>query len=173
MGFADALIMLGIKYDSEDSLDFIRKLGKPYVEASDEVGGDSFYKRSIAPTGSLSIIADCSSGIEPVFDTSFERHITVGVVKEARDIYKSEFCRTAHQVSPDWHIRIQTEFQKFVDAGVSKTVNVPYNIGVEDIRNIYLQAWKMGAKGVTVFRDKSIDGVLVSTAKCDGESCAL
>jgi ribonucleotide reductase alpha subunit len=173
MGFADALIMLGIKYDSEDSLDFIRKLAKPYVEASDEVGGDSFYKRSIAPTGSLSILADCSSGIEPVFDTSFERHITVGVVTETRDIYKSEFCRTAHQVSPDWHIKIQTEFQKFVDAGVSKTVNVPYDIGVEDIRNIYLQAWKRGAKGITVFRDKSIPGVLVSTSKCDGESCIL
>jgi ribonucleoside-diphosphate reductase alpha chain len=177
MGFADTLIMLGIRYDSQACLDFIDKLSKPYVKASEEVAPDSFSKRSIAPTGSLSILADCSASIEPVFAESFERRLTVGTIKETREIYKSELCRTAHDVSPEWHLKVQAKFQSFIDSGVSKTVNVPNDIGADDIKQIYIKAWKMGVKGVTVFRDGSIDGAWVSTestkTKCSDETCPL
>jgi ribonucleoside-diphosphate reductase alpha chain len=173
MGFADALIMLGIRYDSEDCLDFIDKLSKPYKEATEEMASECFYKRIIAPTGSLSILADCSSGVEPVFAESFERHLTVGVLQETRDIYKSEYVRTAHDVSPEWHLKVQAKFQSIVDGGISKTINLPNNASVDDIKNIYIQAWKSGVKGVTVFREDSIDGVLKAKSSCDDESCHL
>jgi len=175
MGFADALIMLGIKYDSNEALDFIRQLAVPYKQGTEEVAPDSFYKRIIAPTGSLSILADCSSGVEPVFAKAFERHITVGIIEETREIYKSEFCKTAHQISPDWHLEIQKVWQEVVDGGISKTINMPADTSVEDIKQVYIKAWQMGCKGVTIFRDGSIDGVLVSTEKpkCDDDVCYL
>jgi ribonucleoside-diphosphate reductase alpha chain len=173
MGFADALIMLGVKYDSEDCLDFIDQLAKPYKEATEEMAPESFYKRIIAPTGSLCILADCSSGVEPVFAESFERHLTVGVIEETRDIYKSEYVRTAYEVSPEWHLKVQAKFQSIVDGGISKTINLPSNASVDDIKNIYIQAWKSGVKGVTVFRDESIDGVLKAKTSCEDGVCYL
>ncbi len=153
MGFADTLIMLGIKYDSEDCLKFIDELQLPYRVATNEMSPDSFYHRVIAPTGSLSILANCSSGIEPVFDTVFERHLTVGVIEETRDIYKSQYIRTAHEVSPEWHIKVLAQWQKYVDGGVSKTINLPYEATLKDIKDVFIQAWKLGVKGITVFRD--------------------
>jgi ribonucleoside-diphosphate reductase alpha chain len=177
MGFADTLIMLGIKYDTQGCLDFIEKLSKPYVQGSEEVAPDSFSKRSIAPTGSLSILADCSASIEPIFSRSFERRLTVGTIQETRENYNSEFCRTAYEISPEWHLKIQAKFQSFIDSGVSKTVNVPNDIGADDIKQIYIKAWKMGVKGVTIFREGSKDGVWVEvekkTQKCDDEMCPL
>lgn len=172
MGFADALIMLGIKYDSEDCLSFIEELAKPYKEATEEMAPESFYKRIIAPTGSLSVLADCSSGVEPIFAKAFERHLTVGVLQETRDIYKSEYVRTAHEVSPEWHLKVQAKFQSIVDGGISKTINLPSNASVDDIKSIYVQAWKSGVKGVTVFREDSIDGVLKASS-CDDGTCHL
>lgn len=178
MGFADTLIMLGIMYDSKDAIKFTKELGKYYIQGTEEVAPDSFYKRIIAPTGSLSILGDCSSGVEPIYAKAFERHLTVGIIEETREIYKSEYCRTAHQVSPEWHLQVQAMWQDIVDGGISKTINLPYDASVDDIKQIYVKAWKAGVKGVTVFRDGSIDGVLVSTepqrGKCDdAEICHL
>jgi ribonucleoside-diphosphate reductase alpha chain len=177
MGFADALIKLGIIYDSDDTLKFIEEISKPYIEITDKIAKDSFYKRIIAPTGSLSILADCSSSIEPIFDTTFERHLTVGVMEETRDIYKSKYVRTAHQISPEWHLKIQAKWQEKLDGACSKTINLPNNASVEDVKKIYMQAWKMGVKGVTVFRDGCKEGVLKKTpqtrGKCSDESCHL
>jgi len=174
MGFADALIMLGIKYDSDDTLNFIEELGKPYKQATEETAPDSFYKRIIAPTGSLSILADCSSGVEPIFAKAFERILTVGVIEETREIYKSECARTALEIPPEWHLKVQAKFQTIVDGGISKTINLPNDASVEDIKNIYIQAWKLGVKGVTIFREDSIDGVLkAKPVKCDDETCHL
>lgn len=177
MGFADALIKLGILYDSDECLKFIDELGKIYKETTDKVAKNCFYKRIIAPTGSLSILADCSSGIEPIFETAFERHLTVGILEETREIYKSKYVRTAHQVSPEWHLKVLAKWQEYIDGGVSKTINMSYTTSVEDVKNIYMQAWKMKVKGITIFRDGSKAGVLVrkqsSRGKCDGESCQL
>jgi len=174
MGFADALIKLGILYDSKECLDFIDEIGKTYKEVTDKLAEKCFWKRIIAPTGSLSILADCSSGIEPVFETAFERHLTVGVMQETREIYKSKYVRTAHQISPEWHLKIQAQWQKWLDGSISKTINLPNSSSVDDIKKIYIDAWKMGCKGITVFRDGCKTGVFRKTSsKCDGNSCHL
>lgn len=178
MGFADALIKLGIVYDSDDTIKFIDEISKSYIGITDKIAKDSFYKRIIAPTGSLSLLADCSSSIEPIYETTFERHLTVGVMEETRDIYKSKYVRTAHQISPDWHLKIQAKWQEKLDGACSKTINLPSNSSVDDVKHIYTQAWKMGVKGVTVFRDGCKEGVLKKTTpvvrgKCDGDTCHL
>ena len=188
MGFADCLIKLGIKYDSQDCLDFIDKIGAVYKESTLAYNPDNFYfyRRIIAPTGSLSILADCSSGIEPVYDVAFERSLTIGKIEETRDLYKSQYVRTAHQVSPEWHVKVVAQFQKWIDGGASKTVNMPYTSSVDDIKNIYKMAWKEQVKGITVYRDGSRNQVLTSTShtnkfempkafagKCSDETCTL
>ncbi len=181
-GFADCLIKLGIRYDSQDCLDFIDKLGTVYRDSSLAYNPDTFYfyRRIIAPTGSLSILADCSSGIEPVYDVAFERSLTIGKIEEVRDLYKSEFVRTAHEVSPEWHIKVLSKWQEYLDGGCSKTINMPNSASVEDIKNAYLTAWKMGVKGITVYRDGCRDQqVLYSKpstpkiGKCSDETCTL
>ena len=175
MGFADALIKMGIMYDSQDCLTFIDAIGKIYKEVTDKVAKDCFWKRIIAPTGTLSILADCSGGIEPVFETTFEKHLTVGILEETRDIYKSKFVRTAHQIAPEWHLKIQAQWQKWLDGSISKTVNLPNSASVDDVKKIYMEAWKLGCKGITIFRDGSKEGVFkkVTRTKCDGDSCHL
>jgi ribonucleoside-diphosphate reductase alpha chain len=188
MGFADCLIKLGIRYDSQECLDFIDKLGTVYKEATLAYNPDKFYfyRRIIAPTGSLSILADCSSGIEPVYDVAFQRSLTIGKIEETRDLYKSEYVRTAHQVSPEWHIKVLAKWQEYIDGGASKTVNVPYTASVDDIKNAYITAWKAGVKGVTIYRDGSRNQVLTSTSntnkftqpkqffgKCNDGECTL
>ena len=177
MGFADALIKLGIAYDSKECLEFIDEISKPYIEITDRLAPNSFYKRIIAPTGSLSILADCSSSIEPIFETTFERHLTVGVLEETREIYKSKYVRTAHDVSPEWHLKVQAKWQEKLDGACSKTINLPHNASVDDVKKIYMSAWKMGVKGITIFRDGSKTGVWKRTEKpkqkCSDESCHL
>lgn len=174
MGFADALIKLGIKYDSQDTLDFIDSVGKVYKEVTDAVSPDSFYHRIIAPTGSLSILADCSSSVEPIFAEVFERHLTVGKIEETRDFYKSEYVRTAHEISPEWHIKIQAQWQKWADGGISKTINLPYEASIDDVKNAYKLAWELGCKGITAYRDGSKESqVLYVKHGCEGDTCYL
>jgi ribonucleoside-diphosphate reductase alpha chain len=173
MGFADALIKLGIRYDSEESIGFIRTLGEVYKRKSDFVAPTSFYKRIIAPTGSLSILADCSSGIEPIFSQVFDRHLTVGVIEETRELYKSEYLRVSHEISPDWHLRIQAEWQKWVDGGISKTINMPGYATPKDVKDIYIKAWKAGIKGTTVYRNDSKLDQPLQKKGCSDDTCYL
>lgn len=177
MGFADALIKLGIYYDSEDTLKFIDEICKPYVEITNKLAKRSFYKRIIAPTGSLSILANCSSGIEPPFAKEIERNLSIGKITEKRDIYQSKYCKTALEISPEWHLKIQAQFQKYLDGAISKTVNLPYSSTVEDVKNIYLKAHELDLKGITIFRDGCLGGEQVLKAKkptkCEGDSCHL
>ena len=182
MGFADALIKMNIYYDSQEALDFIDEIGKAYKKVTDNLAKGCFYKRIIAPTGSLSILANCSSGIEPVFAADFERHLTVGVLRETRELYKSKYLRIAHDIEPIWHLKIQAKWQEQIDGSVSKTINLPNNASVDDVKNIYMNAWKMKVKGITVFRDGSKGTQVLnirkedktqSRNKCEGESCQL
>ncbi len=173
-GLADALIMMSIYYDSTEALNFLDKLSVPYVYITNTIGKNSFYKRSQAPTGSLSIIANCSAGIEPIFERDFERHLTVGIIHEVRELYKSQYCQTAHEISPECHINIQAKIQSFTDAGVSKTINLPHDVSVDEVRKIYISAWKKDCKGVTIFRDGCKEGVLKKTTiKCEDGLCYL
>ena len=214
MGFADMLIKLGIPYDSEQALGVAGELmrfvseeaNKASVELAEERGvfpafegsiydvpdGPRFRNASrttIAPTGSLSIIANCSSGIEPIFALSYTRHILEGEEfievnpyfeqatkevnfysrglmkqlaegKNLKDIegapeeVKNLFV-TAHDITPEWHVRVQAAFQKFTDSAVSKTVNFPYEATPEDVAKVYMLAYHEGLKGITIYRDRS------------------
>jgi ribonucleoside-diphosphate reductase alpha chain len=216
MGWADLLVIMGIPYDSEEALELGGKImsfvqdeskeaSKKLAEEKEEFPnfeGSIFdspegYKirnattTTIAPTGTLSIIADCSSGIEPIFAVSFvknvmdndklievnkyfksiagekgfyskelmERIAEKGHIKDIEEVpeeYKRIFI-TAHEVSPKWHVRSQSAFQKFVDNAVSKTVNFANSATVQDVEDVYMLSYRLGCKGITIFRDGSRD----------------
>ncbi len=214
MGFADMLLMLGIKYDSQEAItlaekvmEFILKSARSASEKlAEEKGVFPNFKGSIydtqnakplrnatlttiAPTGTLSIIANSSSGIEPIFAITYIRNIMDNTklieahpyfqeVAEARGFYTPELMSiiaqkgtirglpevpqdiqelfvTAHDIEPIWHIRMQAAFQKYTNNAVSKTVNLPSEAAVDDVKTIYMLAYKSGCKGVTIYRDKS------------------
>jgi len=214
MGFADMLIQLGVSYDSEQGLAIAEEVARFVSEeankASLELGeqrgvfpafNGSVYdvpdgprfrnatRTTIAPTGSLSIIANCSSGIEPIFALSYVRHILEGeelvevnpyfeqvakdggfyspelmkdlaLGKKLRDIegvpedVKRIFV-TAHDITPEWHVKMQAAFQRFCDSAVSKTVNFPYEATPEDVASVYMRAYEEKVKGITIYRDRS------------------
>jgi len=159
---------------------------------------------TIAPTGSISIIAECSSGIEPLYRLAYCRRALDGNefiqihplleklgtdqgwlgadVKNrlmegcaARDIPEipkrlSDVLVTAHEITPDWHLKIQATFQKYVDNAVSKTVNLPSDASVKEVDRVFRQAHDRQCKGLTVYRDQSRDGQVVSAVKPKGQS---
>ncbi len=214
MGFADLLFMMKIPYNSERALEvaekvmgFIRKESHDAsLSLAEERGVFKNFEKSIfkgkkdcifrnattttiAPTGTLSIIAGCSSGIEPLFALSFVRRVMDNdellevnpyFEKEAkkRGFYSQELMRaiaskgsihdmdeipddvkqifaTAHDVSPEWHIRMQAAFQKYTDNAVSKTVNLPGDATEDDVLKVYDLAHELACKGVTIYRDGS------------------
>ena len=143
---------------------------------------------TIAPTGSISIIANTSSGIEPIFAVAFIRQISIGrfleinklLVEELRrrELFEEgklweiaekgsltnvkwvpnelkEIFKVAHDVKPIDHVKIQAVFQRWVDNAVSKTVNLKHEALVSDVEEVFMEAWKLGCKGITVYRDKS------------------
>jgi ribonucleoside-diphosphate reductase alpha chain len=224
MGFADMLLMLGIPYNSEEALKvgtevmrFVHdEADKASSELADERGVFPAYPSSIydvpggakmrnascttiAPTGTLSIIAGCSSGIEPLFALSYTRNILDGAhmvevnpyfEKVARDggFYSEELMKklaegahlsdmekipdeikrvfvTAHEITPEWHVKMQAAFQKSTDNAVSKTVNFPTEATREDIATVYKMAYEAGLKGITIYRDRSRDSQVLTTGK--------
>jgi ribonucleoside-diphosphate reductase alpha chain len=210
MGFADMLIRLGIPYNSKDAVSFAEKLMRfihtESLNASSELAKErgvfpnfeesSYLKNNarlrnatvntIAPTGTISIIAGCSSGIEPLFAISFVRNVLSGTklfeinpmfeeVAKKRKIYSREILAriaqsgslknikeiprdikkvfvTAFDVTPEEHLRIQAAFQRYTDNSVSKTINLPSDATVEDVRKIYLMAHRLRCKGITIYR---------------------
>ncbi|HOI44557.1 MAG TPA: hypothetical protein PLX50_02965, partial [Candidatus Aminicenantes bacterium] len=119
---------------------------------------------TIAPTGTISRIAGCSSSIEPVFAFEFVSKILDGEIRDLHPIYEEwktknpdrplpDYFVTAHDIAAEGHIRMQAAFQKSVDNSVSKTVNLPHTAQPEDIERAYLLAYELGAKGITVYRD--------------------
>jgi len=220
MGFADMLFQMGIPYNSEEALQAAEEVMHFIQEACHETsetlaqerGVFANWERSIfkdkglqrrnattttiAPTGTLSIIAGCSSGIEPLFALSFVRTVMdndklmeVNPVFEKaareRGFYRPELMDqvarkgsiheieeipedvrrvfvTAHDVSSEWHIRMQAAFQKHTDNAVSKTVNLPRDATVEDVRKVYDLAYQLRCKGVTIYRDGSKENQVLS-----------
>jgi ribonucleoside-diphosphate reductase alpha chain len=224
MGFADALVCLGIPYDSEEALEvaegvmsFITReataasaeLAKergpfPAFEGSiyDLPGGPKLRnaaRTTIAPTGTLSIIAACSSGIEPLFALSYVRTILEGesllevnpyfeqvarkegfydenLMKElakrgsARGMDKvpewvQQIFASAHDITPEWHVRTQAAFQKHTDNAVSKTVNFPHDATREDVARVFRLAYELGCKGITIYRDGSKESQVLSVKR--------
>ena len=216
MGWADMLIKLKTAYDSEEALDLAEKVmgfvKREAWSASQELAkergpfpnfeGSIFSQKemkplrnatvtTIAPTGTISLIAGCSSGIEPLFAIAYEKHVMdneklvevhqdfVKIAQE-EDFYSEELLErvaknggvsnldevpaevkkyfiTSHLISPEWHIRMQSAFQKYTDNAVSKTVNFPFEATKKDVETVFKLAHTLGCKGVTVYRDGSRD----------------
>lgn len=212
MGWADALLLMGIPYDSEEAVDladkvmgFINNTGHaasatlaakrgpfPLFEVSTLKDGEPMRNATIttiAPTGTLSIIAGCSSGVEPVFAYAFIRNIMDNTeMTEANPVlaeklqelglYNEELLKKivsegtvahceeippavrrvfvcAHDIKPEAHVNMQAAFQRHTDNAVSKTVNFPKEATKNDVREVYIRAYKDGCKGVTIYRDGS------------------
>jgi ribonucleoside-diphosphate reductase alpha chain len=215
MGWADMLVHLDIPYNSDEAVELAEKLmsfideqarTKSRELAETRGAFPSFYESifvekgekrrnatltTVAPTGTISIISNTSSGIEPLFALSYFRNVMDndklvevnplfeevakregfysrklmevvaerGSIKDIDDVpekYKKIFV-TAHDIAPIWHIRMQAAFQKYTDNAVSKTVNFHADAVKEDVREVYMLAYKLGCKGVTIYRDKSRD----------------
>jgi len=121
---------------------------------------------TIAPTGTISAIAGCSSGIEPVFAWEYRRNILGRSFTDRHPLYEAWLREhpgeplpphfvTAREISPEWHVRIQAAFQKWTHNAVSKTINLPNEATVEDVKRAYELAYELGCKGITVYRDGS------------------
>ena len=179
MGWHDCLIKLGVPYCSEEALDICGYIGDrlsssaeytssllaktegvfPAWEGSewDKMGIPvrNATQTTIAPTGTLStVFAECSSGIEPHFARKFTRQSEVGMGTYEVVVPEGE---TAMEIPWEWHIKHQARWQKWIHNAASKTINMPTGATVEDVREAYLLAWKLGCKGVTVYRDGSKD----------------
>ena len=214
MGFARMLYKLGIPYDSNEGVETARKIMRFIKEKATEMSEELAKKRgvfphwygstherkgrklrnatllTIAPTGTISMIAETSGGCEPEFSLIWYKNVMDGThlpyivdyfievakknhfwsddlmkkiidnhgsvrgLPEVLDKYQKIFA-TAHDVSPEWHVRMQAAFQEVVDNAVSKTINLPNSATVEDVKNAYLLAYQLGCKGITVYRDKS------------------
>ena len=159
---------------------------------------------TVAPTGTISIIAGCSGGIEPLFAVAFMRN-QAGVmmpdvnedfverakaegwhsdalmerIAEEGHIHFDEVprevqdtFRTAHDITPEWHVRMQGAFQAHVDSAISKTTNFPHAATRQDVRKIYEMAFELGCKGVTVYRDGSRPMQVLSTGKTGQDEAA-
>ncbi len=204
MGFADLLLRQGIPYDSaaalqvaEEVMSFIRQES---VATSEELArqrgpyprfAGSLRQReggapmrnatvnTIAPTGTLSLIAGVSSGIEPVFAFEYERHVLGTVLTEVHPLFEQkrragapldlQVFVTAREILPEWHVRMQASFQKYVDNAVSKTINFPVEATVAAVKEAFLLADELGCKGLTVYRDKSRRSQVLNV--CDSKFC--
>jgi len=210
MGFAELLINIGIPYDSDKAVQFAEKLmkflneeaRKASCKLADERESFPNFERStwknkfkktrnatvttIAPTGTISIIAGATSGIEPLFAVSFVREVLEGTrllevnpsferiarkkgfyskglmmkiaktgkVTGMKDVPRDvqRLFKTALEIKPERHVKIQAAFQKYCDNAVSKTINLPQNATPQDVSKAYLLAHKLKCKGITIYR---------------------
>ncbi len=232
MGYADMLLQLGVPYDSERALEIVEDVmgfiqaesTKASAELAVERGVFPAFKGSkydveggirvrnatrttIAPTGTLSIIAGCSGGIEPLFALVYTRNILDGAQMIEANPYFEETAKkggfyseelmkqlaggshlsdiagvpnevkkvfvTAHEISPEWHVEMQSAFQKYTDNAVSKTVNFSHEAGKGDVANVYMLAYEKNLKGITIYRDRSREGQPMSTGQAAPQAAVV
>lgn len=225
MGFSDMLYQMRVPYDSEAGVKLAGKIAKFIQDTSwgtserlaKEKGEFPRWKESnfkkkvrnvaittIAPTGSISMLADCSSGIEPVFALAYTKNVVEeaglaylnryfeqelaqagwadgdpehkvrdrivrevaqagsvahisGVPEEVQSVY-----RTAHDIAPEWHVKMQAAWQKYTDNAVSKTINFPNSATMDEVEAAYMMAWILKCKGITIYRDGSKEVQILS-----------
>jgi ribonucleoside-diphosphate reductase alpha chain len=222
MGFADVLYHLGVPYHSEEGLAWAERIMKfvkdealaQSIALAEKRGTfpswqDSAYASrnlqlrnatiiTLAPTGTVSMIADVAPSLEPNFAISFIKNVmgdtdlvyvnkVFSRVAKKRGFYSDNLMReiaergsiqhipeipddvkkvfvTAQDISPEWHIRMQAAFQKYVDNAISKTINFPADASLQDVAQGFLLAYKLGCKGLTVYRDRSLDTQVINVA---------
>ena len=231
MGFADMLIRMGIPYDSPRAAELAEEVMR-FLSAEADAASEALARErgpfpnfphsihanrdrplrnavrtTIAPTGTISIIAGCSSGIEPLFAVAFQRNILDGSV--LREVHSDllPMCRregfepseelmqqvietgcvrpieefpeqvrnlfvTSREVPPLQHLEIQSAFQRHTDNAVSKTLNLPADCTPQVVREVFLRAYELGCKGVTVYRDTSRISQVLAVECCNpGDHC--
>jgi ribonucleoside-diphosphate reductase alpha chain len=234
MGFARALFLMGIPYDCERGLQFAesvmsliheegwkasealarkRRIYPAWSGSRHEAHGRQVrnsYVTCIAPTGTISMIADTSAGCEPEFSLIWNKHVLDGenlpyicdpFIEVARregwwneDLLKMieanhGSCRgvdavpsqwqqvfaTAHDIAPEWHVRMQAIFQRYTDAAVSKTINLPQSATAGQVDRAYRLAYELGCKGITVYRDGSRAGQVLNAGShsTNGKAAAM
>ena len=232
MGFANLLLVLGVPYDSEEAekiaeevMDFINvEARKASARLADDRGdflgiSESIVQApqrnasltTIAPTGSISIIAETSSGIEPIFavvyqktnilenNTFFEVNTVFESIGKQEGWYSQALInkvirnggkatgitevpekwqkvfRTALEIAPEWHVRMQAAFQRHVNNSISKTVNLPYDATVDDVERVIKLAYDTNLKGLTVFRNLSRTKQVLETlcTECEDDYCPI
>jgi len=229
MGWADLLIMLDIPYNSDEALQLGDQVMEFIQDEADKASAELAKKRgdfpnweksvfsgkgltparprrnstvtTVAPTGTISIIAGCSSGIEPIFAVSYVRNVmdntrlvetnpmfearakelgfhsdrlmeriaeknSIAGFDEIPDDIRKVFV-TAHDISPEWHIKMQAVFQRHTENAVSKTINLPREATPDDVRTAYELAYSLGCKGVTIYRDGSRAYQVLSTMQTE------
>ena len=230
MGFADMLIRMKMSYDSEEAVDMGRKVMKFIQTEADikseeladkrgpfegwkgsrpQINGDNPIRNAcrltVAPTGTISMIAGCSSGIEPVFSLAYRKHNILegktlyyvdknlekvakekgfysedllehlsngGSLQDREDVpteVKKVF-RTAPDINPEYHVRMQAAFQESVDAGISKTINFPNEASEDDVTTTYMLAWELKCKGITVYRSGSREKEVLTSGTSENET---
>jgi len=226
MGWADLLFRMEMPYDSEEAVSLAEKVMAFIKDESDRMSLELGERRgpfpnwdksiwagtgltyrnatrtTIAPTGTISMIAGTSSGIEPLFAVVFIKHVMGGAelaeadpvflaVAKRDGFYSDELMKqiaqrgsvqsfteipekwkrvfvTSHDISPQWHLRMQAGFQRHTDNAVSKTVNFPREATPEDVRNVFVLADELGLKGVTVYRDRSREEQVLNIGEVRG-----
>ena len=232
MGWADLLIRMGIRYDSQQAVDFADALMSFVRREAHMASADLGQRRgvypaylwtaeqspilrgahmrntaptTIAPTGTISIIAGVSSGIEPLYALSYVRNVmdgtqllevnpsfaeaareggwgsnalmrdlaSGGLLDDQSDVPDDikRLYRTTHAIAPLWHIKMQAAFQKHTDNAVSKTINLPHDATQEDVWLAYADAFRLGCKGITVYRDGTKANQVLSVGDPAGLAC--
>jgi ribonucleoside-diphosphate reductase alpha chain len=207
MGFADMLILLGVPYQSDQAVvlgeQIMSHIQQTAVAASAELASrrgnfPAFHQSvfpakgvrrrrnatltTVAPTGTISILAGVSSSVEPVFAFEVQRRIVDQIYTDVHPIYERyrregrtidpQIFQTAWDISPAWHLKIQAAFQKYTDNAVSKTVNLPENITVNEIRDLFMEAADLNLKGITVYRNNSHPDQILSACSLKNEECS-
>ena len=174
MGWADALIKLGIRYDDQEAIKMARRVMR-YIQthAHDQSGGRNYTVTTIAPTGSISLIAGCSGGIEPIFATTETRNqagMTYVRKHPLLGLYDEDLFVTAHDVPWEMHIAHQAAFQEYTDNAISKTINMPNSATEQEVGAAIRAAYVRDCKGLTLYRDNSREEQVIAK-EC--KRCAL
>ena len=227
MGFADLLYEIGVKYNSEEGYAIAEKIMKFFKDESYKMSGELAETRgtypawegsdhhkenrkmrntccvTIAPTGTIGMLAEASGGCEPTFAISYIKNVMdgteliytnriferiakergfdspdlmrkiakLGTIQNIEEIPKDvrNIFVTAQDISPEEHIKMQAAFQKNVDSSISKTINFPNSATLDDVKNSYLTAWKLGCKGITTYRDGSRDNQVLNIGEVNKE----
>ncbi len=198
MGLADYYLKRGVAYGSDKSIEelkFILKFIKEIAEDESIILGEergipsacaklpvprrNVTLLSIAPTGTISILAGCNSGIEPIFSEIVIRNDKTGSYQFGNDLVEKDYFRCAvssngeKEVTWEEHVNIQAAAQMFVDSGVSKTINFPNHVHRDTIYKAFILAWKLGCKGITVYRNGSRSVEVLSPKNIKRDKCPV